>query len=917
MQPVFQTDCLSILKPAAYFGALNFLNYFQHTDLIQMQISNEIILSFIHCPYKAYRKCQSEFGEISDFEKFFSELKHSQKFLFMETLSIARTQIGSHSEENNSTHNFGTIFNPKFTNPSIEIILDGIEFKDENKAIPILLTPFEKVTETDKLFVSMQASFIQSQFNINIESCKIVSGKNFKQTKFKLFSTVKTVNKLLNDLDKVLSNLNAPTFFRNPHCQVCEFQKNCFEKLRESDDLSLLGGLRRKEIQRLNKNGIFSIFQYSFTFKPRKQKKYSKIVRLDHSLKALSIREKCVYIKEIPKFSKSQVNIFLDIEGVIDEGYIYLIGLFIKDYHGRSYYSFWANSAEEEEKIFIEFINTILSFPDLQIFYYGNYDIRSLGKIAKRVNAYYQKEFQKIELKSINLHSTISNKLYFPTYTNGLKDIANHIGYSWTQENASGLQSVIHRKNWESNRAETHKKWLIEYNRCDCEALSVLYSWILQIENVFGNNNKLFKNVSEIPKIHYQKWGDPNFQLSDFEKINKASYFNYQRNKVFLKTDKNINKAIKKTVPLSPKINKVNKFIESYLPVRCPNCNYNEFNRLNDTKKVIIDLKFTESGIKKWVTQMTGNVYQCCNCKEHFAFNKYGRNLTIWAINQNIKYLTSMSKIKNMILEYFHLWIPEHILTELKPRLAKEYQNTYDEIRKKLIQSHLIQIDETKTTIKGNDDGYVWVFANMENVYYLYRQNRETKFLKEFLKDFQGVLISDFYAGYEALPCSQQKCLVHLIRDLNNDLLNNQFNDEYKKIVTDFGKLLRAIIDTIDKYGLKKRYLKKHEVFVDAFFSDLINKGFQTELAIKWQKRFNKNRKTLFTFLKYDNIPWNNNNVENAIKPFAKYRATAKGFIQEKFLNDHLVLLSIEQTCKYRGINFLDFLKSEQKSIDH
>ena len=82
-------------------------------------------------------------------------------------------------------------------------------------------------------------------------------------------------------------------------------------------------------------------------------------------------------------------------------------------------------------------------------------------------------------------------------------------------------------------------------------------------------------------------------------------------------------------------------------------------------------------------------------------------------------------------------------------------------------------------------------------------------FLKELLKDFHGILISDFYAGYDALPCPQQKCLIHLIRDLNNDLLNNQFNDEYNKIAAGFGQLLRTIIDTIDKYGLKKRNLKK------------------------------------------------------------------------------------------------------------
>jgi hypothetical protein len=41
------------------------------------------------------------------------------------------------------------------------------------------------------------------------------------------------------------------------------------------------------------------------------------------------------------------------------------------------------------------------------------------------------------------------------------------------------------------------------------------------------------------------------------------------------------------------------------------------------------------------------------------------------------------------------------------------------------------------------------------------------------LKDFKGVLVSDFYSAYDAIPCPQQKCLIHLIRDLNDDVLKH------------------------------------------------------------------------------------------------------------------------------------------------
>jgi len=54
---------------------------------------------------------------------------------------------------------------------------------------------------------------------------------------------------------------------------------------------------------------------------------------------------------------------------------------------------------------------------------------------------------------------------------------------------------------------------------------------------------------------------------------------------------------------------------------------------------------------------------------------------------------------------------------------------------------------------------------------YLYKPTREGEFLRELLKSFHGVLVSDFYSAYDAIECPQQKCLIHLIRDINQELL--------------------------------------------------------------------------------------------------------------------------------------------------
>jgi hypothetical protein len=157
--------------------------------------------------------------------------------------------------------------------------------------------------------------------------------------------------------------------------------------------------------------------------------------------------------------------------------------------------------------------------------------------------------------------------------------------------------------------------------------------------------------------------------------------------------------------------------------------------------------------------------------------------------------------------------------------------------------------------------------------------------------------------------------LVHLIRDLNGDFRKNQFNLELKSIVARFGKLLRSIVETVDKYGLRRRHLEKHQKGVETFYRVIGEDQFETEIAAHYQKRLTRQRERLFEFLKHDGIPWNNNNAENAIKPFAKYREMARNLGTRRGLEDYLVLLSIQQTCRYRGISFLEFLKSRQKTI--
>ena len=223
-------------------------------------------------------------------------------------------------------------------------------------------------------------------------------------------------------------------------------------------------------------------------------------------------------------------------------------------------------------------------------------------------------------------------------------------------------------------------------------------------------------------------------------------------------------------------------------------------------------------------------------------------------------------------------------------------------------------MDETRANVRG-EIGYVWVFTNLHEVTYFYSDSREGDTARTALADFKGVLVSDFYAVYDSFHCPQQKCLLHLMRDLNDAILDNPYDEELKLIIARFAHLLREIVKTVDRYGLKKHFLHKHHRSVDRFYCQIAKSDPQTEAAIKCKQRFEKNRDKLFTFLDYDGVPWNNNNAEHAIKAFAALRDVLEGSSTQKGIVQYLILLSLCQTCKYSGLDFLDFLRSGEKDI--
>ena len=132
----------------------------------------------------------------------------------------------------------------------------------------------------------------------------------------------------------------------------------------------------------------------------------------------------------------------------------------------------------------------------------------------------------------------------------------------------------------------------------------------------------------------------------------------------------------------------------------------------------------------------------------------------------------SFQNLEGIFRDLFDLPVCSRHIIVLKRIMANYYRETIEGIRRRLVTGSILYADETQVHFQRGK-GYVWVFTNLDAVLYVYTPTRDGNFLGDLFAGFSGVLISDFYAVYDWAHCAQQKCLIHLIRDLNNELLRN------------------------------------------------------------------------------------------------------------------------------------------------
>jgi len=330
--------------------------------------------------------------------------------------------------------------------------------------------------------------------------------------------------------------------------------------------------------------------------------------------------------------------------------------------------------------------------------------------------------------------------------------------------------------------------------------------------------------------IRKHKWGNRPFVVGGLDIVRERAYFDYQREKVYVRTSKAIKASNRRKKRQAASKHRINRRIEIHCKA-CVSCGGKRLVEEQPVSRTITDLKFFNGGVRRWITRYESWWYRCTRCNATFMspdlphhFAKWGDGIMAWCVYQNVMCNQNMWRVRQSVKQVFGIDLP-NITYRFRASVADRFRQLTDRILAELIRSPVLHADETGVRLINNGKGYVWVFASMDSVYYEYRESRKADFLTQRLEGFDGVLVSDFYTGYDSVECPQQKCIIHLIRDMNEDLLANPFDEELKRMFERFGELIQAVVETVDQRGLKSRYLRRHRRAIGAFLDPSVAKN--------------------------------------------------------------------------------------------
>ena len=267
-------------------------------------------------------------------------------------------------------------------------------------------------------------------------------------------------------------------------------------------------------------------------------------------------------------------------------------------------------------------------------------------------------------------------------------------------------------------------------------------------------------------------------------------------------------------------------------------------------------------------------------------------------------------------LETMHkLYVSTGEIVELTHAVRKQLKPQVAEVQ----TSPVVHGDETGWRENGRN-GYGWAFVTEgpEAVrYFEYDKSRGHQVAARILgSEFDGYLVTDFYAAYNLIASQHQRCWVHLLCDLHELKETHAETADVVTWATAVGKLYEDAQDWLEERS--EATSEERQAEYAKLFKRAGELGLQYAMSYQHPccalaKRVMRHQDELFQFVRVPGLPADNNLAERSLRPLVVIRKVSGGSRSTDGTKTRLALASLFATWAARGLNpFLQCLTALQ-----
>ncbi len=261
------------------------------------------------------------------------------------------------------------------------------------------------------------------------------------------------------------------------------------------------------------------------------------------------------------------------------------------------------------------------------------------------------------------------------------------------------------------------------------------------------------------------------------------------------------------------------------------------------------------------------------------------------------------NKIRTAFQQMGTLTVSEGGLAQALQRMARWLQVETEELVQSLRASPALHIDETGWKITGANH-WLWAFVTERLAYYRIDASRGSKVPKEVLgPSYSGIAVTDFFSAYNRLKIRQQKCWVHLLREMREEAsapknLSEEFRATHRglrRIFLDARRLAR------DRQELSAGTLLRRTRLLSDRLLAWGAAPYRNKTLRRISERVLKHHNQMLTFLQQPGLAMDNNHAEQLIRPHVIIRNRSYQCRSPTGAVTHSDLMSWVQTLALQG----------------